>query len=92
MEVGQLRPEQVITWQSELLAALSPKTVAETRATLRAILEEARNLGLVSENVVDPCEAADDPTTSASSAHGCRGPTLVKPRSAERASMRMATG
>ena len=51
--VGELRPEQVARWQSGLLSSLSPKTVADTRATLRSIMEEARNLGVVASNVVD---------------------------------------
>jgi integrase len=51
--VDELRPEQVARWQSGLLGSLSPKTVADTRATLRSIMEEARNLGVVASNVVD---------------------------------------
>jgi integrase len=51
--VAELRPEQVAQWQSGLLGSLSPRTVADTRATLRSIMEEARNLGVVASNVVD---------------------------------------
>jgi hypothetical protein len=51
--VGLLRPEQIATWQSELLATLSPKTVGDTRTTARAVMAEAVNLGLRADNPVD---------------------------------------
>ena len=53
VRVEDLRAEQVASWQSELLSSLSPKTVADTRATLRAVMEEAQNLGLAATNPVD---------------------------------------
>jgi integrase len=53
VRIGSLRAEQVATWQSELLRSLAPKTVADTRATLRSVLDEAVNLGLVETNPVD---------------------------------------
>jgi integrase len=53
VRIGSLRPEQVATWQSELLKSLSAKTVADTRATFRSIVAEAVNLGLISLNQVD---------------------------------------
>lgn len=53
VRVGSLRAEQIATWQSELLAKLSPSTVADTRATFRSVMSEAVNLGLVTANPVD---------------------------------------
>lgn len=53
VRVGSLRPEQVAAWQAELLGSLAPKTVADTRATLRTIMAEAVNLGLTNANQVD---------------------------------------
>jgi hypothetical protein len=53
VRIGSLRPEQVATWQSELLSSLSAKTVADTRATFRSVVAEAVNLGLIPTNPVD---------------------------------------
>jgi integrase len=53
VRIGILRAEQVATWQSQLLTSLSPKTVADTRATFRSIVAEAVNLGLIPTNPVD---------------------------------------
>jgi integrase len=53
VRVASLRAEQVATWQSELLKSLSPKTVSDTRATLRSLIDEAVNLGLITANPVD---------------------------------------
>jgi integrase len=53
VRVGRLRPEQVATWQSELLASLSAGTVADSRATFRSILNEAVHLDLISTNPID---------------------------------------
>jgi integrase len=53
VRIGSLRVEQVATWQSELLVSLAGKTVADTRATLRSIVEEAVILGLIATNPVD---------------------------------------
>lgn len=50
--LGELRAEQVATWQSYLLQTLSPGTVSDTRSTLRAIVEEAVTLQLVASNPV----------------------------------------
>jgi integrase len=46
-----LSPEQVASWQSQLLDRLSPKTGADTRSTLVAVLGAAQDLGLVQVNV-----------------------------------------
>jgi integrase len=43
----------VATWQSELLRSLAAKTVADTRATFRSLVDEAVNLGLIATNPVD---------------------------------------
>ena len=51
--VGNLRVEQVARWQATLLESLSPKTVADTRATFRSVMAEAVNLDLVATNVVE---------------------------------------
>jgi integrase len=53
VRIGSLRPEQVATWQSELLKSLSAKTVADTRATFRSIVAEAVNLRVIALNQVD---------------------------------------
>jgi integrase len=53
VRIGQLRAEQVATLQTELLKTLSPSTVADTRVTLRAILQEAVVLELIGTNPVD---------------------------------------
>jgi integrase len=53
VRVESLRPEQVAIWQSELLRTRAGKTVADTRATFRSVMEEAVNLGLVVTNPVD---------------------------------------
>ena len=53
VRIGSLRVEQIARWQATLLESLSPKTVADTRATLRSVVAEAVNLDLVSTNPVD---------------------------------------
>jgi integrase len=53
VRIGSLRPEQVATWQASLLRSLSASTVADTRATFRAIVDEAVQLGLVTVSPVD---------------------------------------
>ncbi len=53
VRIGSLRAEQVATWQSELLGSLAASTVADTRATLRSIVGEAVNLGVIATNPVD---------------------------------------
>jgi integrase len=53
VRIGRLRPEQIATWQSELLTTLSANTVGDTRTTLRAILSEAVNLELIASNPAD---------------------------------------
>jgi integrase len=53
VRIAGLRPEQVATWQAQLLGPLSASTVADTRATFRSIVDEAVNLGLLSTNAVD---------------------------------------
>ena len=53
VRIGSLRVEQVATWQAELLGSVAGKTVADTRATFRSIVEEAVNLGLIATNAVD---------------------------------------
>jgi integrase len=53
VRVGSLRVEQVASWQAKLLETLSAKTVADTRATLRSLMEEALLLELVASNPVD---------------------------------------
>jgi integrase len=53
VRIGGLRAEQVATWQSELLRSLAPKTVADSRATFRSLVDEAVNLGLIVTNPVD---------------------------------------
>jgi integrase len=53
VRIGSLRPEQVATWQSELLKLLSAKTVTDTRATFRSVVAEAVNLGVLATNPVD---------------------------------------
>ena len=53
--VAQLSTEEVASWQAKLLTgptALAPKTVADTRSTLRQVIESAVDHGLVSMNVV----------------------------------------
>ena len=52
VRIGQLRVEQVAAWQTELLATLSPSTVADTRATFRTIVDEAITLELIKTNPV----------------------------------------
>lgn len=52
VELGALRPEQVATWQTELLTTLAPQTVAATRSTFHSIIEEAVNLDLIAANPV----------------------------------------
>lgn len=53
VRIGSLRVEQIATWQAELLTNLAPKTVADTRTTLRSVLAEAMNLGLITANPVE---------------------------------------
>jgi integrase len=53
VRIGSLRPEQVATWQAEVLGSLSASTVADTRATFRSIVAEAVNLGVIATNPVD---------------------------------------
>jgi len=53
VRIGQLRAEQVATWQTELLKTLAPSTVADTRATLRTLVAEAVALELIATNPVD---------------------------------------
>src|SRR5215471_15094 len=48
VRIGSLRPEQVATWQASLLRSLSASTVADTRATFRALVHEAVSLELIS--------------------------------------------
>ena len=60
VRVQDLRVEQVASWQSELLSSLSPKTVADTWATLRAVMEEAQNLGLAATG--NPVDRVKPPT------------------------------
>ena len=72
VRIGRLRAEQVATWQTELLSRLSAKTVADTRATLRSIVEEAVNLGLIATNPVDRCDHRR-PGVGTASADGCGG-------------------
>jgi len=50
--LGELRAEQVATWQTELLKSLSPQTVADTRSTFHSIMDEAVSLELVASNPV----------------------------------------
>jgi integrase len=51
--VVELRSEQVMTWKSELLDRLAPSTVADTRATLKQVLDQAVDHGLIARNPVD---------------------------------------
>ena len=51
--VVELRSEQVMTWKSELLDRLAPSTVADTRATLKQVLDQAVDHGLIVRNPVD---------------------------------------
>lgn len=64
VRVGSLRPEQVARWQAELLSTLSAKTVADTRATLRSVMSEAIDLGVVATNPGRSGEAAKSQSTS----------------------------
>lgn len=50
--VGKLRVEHVVTWQSDLLEKLAPKTVAHHRQTLAQVMDQAVELGLTSANPV----------------------------------------
>jgi integrase len=62
VRLGSLRPEQVATWQAQLLESLSASTVADTRATFRSILDAAVTLGLMATN---PVERVRPPTVRA---------------------------
>ena len=46
IEVGKLHVEQVVTWQSDLLKTLAPKTVGHHRQTLAQVMDQAVELGL----------------------------------------------
>jgi integrase len=63
VRIGQLRAEQVATWQTELLKTLSPSTVADTRTTFRTIVDEAVTLELITTN---PVTRVRPPTVRAS--------------------------
>jgi hypothetical protein len=51
--VVELRSEQVMTWKSELLDRLAPSTVADARATLKQLLDQAVDHGLIVRNPID---------------------------------------
>jgi integrase len=64
--VVDLRHEHLATWQAELLSAgLAPKTVADTRGTMRQVLAEAMDLGLIA---INPMDRVKPPTRATSSA------------------------
>ena len=48
--VSELRTEQVVTWQTELLDGLAPKTVGHHRQTLAQILDQAVEPGPTGTN------------------------------------------
>ena len=52
IEAGQLSVVQVVTWQSQLLAELAPKTVSHHRQTLAQVMDQAVELGLAIANPV----------------------------------------
>ena len=52
IEVGKLHVEQVVTWQSQLLKTLAPKTVGHHRQTLAQVMDQAVELGLAASNPV----------------------------------------
>jgi integrase len=51
--IAQLRSEQVMTWKSDLLDRLAPSTVADSRVTLKQVLDKAVDVGLITKNPVD---------------------------------------
>ena len=51
--VVDLRSEQVVAWKSDLLDRLAPSTVADTRVTLKQVLDQAVDHGLIARNPVD---------------------------------------
>lgn len=65
IEVGKLHVEQVVTWQSDLLNTLAPKTVGHHRQTLAQVMDQAVELNLVAANPVRRVKAPRVPRTSA---------------------------
>jgi integrase len=51
--VVDLRTEQVISWQAELMTRLAPITVSDNLTTLKQILRQAVDLELISRNPAD---------------------------------------
>ncbi len=67
--VVELRGEQLAAWQAGLLErGLSAKTVADTRATLRQVLAQAVDHGLIATNPVERVRPPPKRTTSAARA------------------------
>lgn len=52
IEVGSLKAEHIVIWQSQLLEKLAPKTVGHHRQTLAQIMDQAVELGLANSNPV----------------------------------------
>ena len=63
--VSELRTEQVVTWQTELLDGLAPKTVGHHRQTLAQILDQAVELGLTGTNAARRVKPPRVPPSSA---------------------------
>ena len=51
--LGDVRVEDLISWQSELLNSYAPKTVADSRTTARQVFEAAVQLNLIASNPAD---------------------------------------
>jgi integrase len=84
IELGQLRAEQVATWQTELLETLAPQTVADTRSTFHSIIEEAVNLDLIPANPVARVRSPRVPRPQRRALTAEQGRTLVAAAASER--------
>jgi len=65
IEVGKLHVEQVVSWQSDLLKTLAPKTVGHHRQTLAQVMDQAVELNLIAANPVRRVKAPRVPRTVA---------------------------
>ncbi len=63
--VGKLQVDQVVTWQTQLLEELAPKTVGHHRQTLAQVMDQAVELGLAAANPVRRVKAPRVPETVA---------------------------
>jgi hypothetical protein len=64
VELGKLHVEQVVTWQSQVLKTLAPRTVGHYRQTLAEVMGQAVELSLIAPNPVRRVRAPRVPRTT----------------------------